>query len=81
MAGLHWKNFKAQLSWLLSQLWLSVALLIISLYHPALQQMNGQSGLGEVTMYKHTDQEDSFEITGCTLSAKFSLSTKTNQYI
>lgn len=45
---------------LLSQLRLSVALLIISLYHPALQLMNVQSGLGAVTTRKHTDQEDSF---------------------
>lgn len=63
MAGSKWgKNCKAQLSWLLGQLRLSVALLILSLYHPALQQTNGQSGLGEVTPYKYTDQEDSFEI-------------------
>lgn len=56
----------------------SVALLL-TLYHPALQQTNGQSGQGEVTCYKYTDQEDSFqiEITGCMLSAKFSLSTNT----
>lgn len=38
------KNCNAQLSWLMR---LSVALLILSLYHPALQHKNGQSGLGE----------------------------------
>lgn len=38
------KNCNSQLSWLMR---LSVALLILLLYHPALQHKNGQSDLGE----------------------------------